>query len=239
MKNEKLWLKIQNFSLDETDANFTFSKRLARDNNWEIEFAKKVIEEYKKFIYLCCISDKPITPSDAVDQAWHLHLTYTKSYWIKLCRDTIEKKIHHNPTKGSSVEKDKFSNCYDTTFETYKSEFITEPPSLIWLNNYQRFKEINFKRISLDKFWLIKKPSKQLSLIIKLFTILFVIPLLFIRAKDSLSDSSGLIIILIIVIVIIALKSNNKNNNGCSSDDYDHFDDGCDSGCCGCSGCGD
>jgi hypothetical protein len=239
MKNKDLWIKIKNFKLDDTNSDFTFSKRLARDNNWSIEFAKKVIEEYKKFIYLCCVSNTSITPSDAVDQAWHLHLTYTKSYWIEFCNKTIGKQIHHNPTKGGNLEKDKFTKCYDTTFQIYELEFNQIPPDSIWLNNNKRFKEINFKRINTDKFWLIKKPSKRILLVSKLLTILIIIPLLFIRAKDSLAGSGALIIILIVVILIIAIKSNNKNNNGCSHDDYDHYDDGCDSGCSGCSGCGD
>lgn len=238
MKNEKLWIKIKNFNLDDENSDFPFSKRLARDNNWKIEFALKSILEYKKFIYLCCISEKQITPSDAVDQVWHLHLTYTKSYWKTLCKETLGKEIHHNPTKGGAVERSKFSNCYDFTFEIYKYEFKETPPYDIWLNNKKRFKEINFKRINIDEFWFIKKPSKQILLSTKLLIIVLIIPLLFIRAKDSLSDSSLIIIIMVVVIIIVTLKGkNNNNNNGCSYDDF--HDDGCDSGCSGCSGCGD
>ncbi|MBU3011054.1 hypothetical protein KO506_06545 [Polaribacter vadi] len=238
MKNEKLWIKIKNFNLDDESSDFPFSKRLARDNNWEIKFALKSILEYKKFIYLCCVSNKQITPSDAVDQVWHLHLTYTKSYWKTFCNETLGKEIHHNPTKGGTNEREKFSDCYDSTFEIYKSEFKETPPNSIWLNNKKRFKEVNFKRINIDSFWLIKKPSKQFLFAFKLLTILLIIPLLFIRAKDSLTDSSSIIIVLVVVIILITLKSkNNNNNNGCSYDDF--HDDGCDSGCSGCSGCGD
>ena len=192
-----------------------------------------MIEEYKKFIYLCCVSNNQITPSDAVDQVWHLHLTYTKSYWIKLCKETLGKEIHHNPTKGGKIEKEKFSNCYDATFDIYKTEFKVTPPNSIWLNNKKRFKEVNFKRINIDSFWLIIKPSKQFLFTSKLLIILLIVPLLFIRAKDSLSDSSSIIIILIVIIVIISIKNKKNNNNGCSYDD--HYDDGCS----GCSGCGD
>ncbi len=107
MKHQNLWDKIESFQLDDLNANFTFSKRLARDNGWTFTFSKKVIAEYKKFIYLCCISENPITPSDAVDQAWHLHLTYTKSYWKDFCSNTLNREIHHNPTKGGDSEQQK------------------------------------------------------------------------------------------------------------------------------------
>ncbi|WP_439131200.1 glycine-rich domain-containing protein [Polaribacter sp.] len=242
MKDEKLWIRIKNFNLDNNTSEFTFSKRLARDNNWKIEFTTKVIEEYKKFIYLCCISNQPITPSDAVDQAWHLHLTYTESYWKKLCGETIRKEIHHNPTKGGNLERDKFLKCYDSTFETYKLEFHQEPPSTIWLNNNKRFKEINFKRINLDRFWLIKKPSKEILLPIKIVLLLLFVSLIFIQAKSSDSSSGILfpiIMILFIIVLVIFGKNKNGRNDGCSYDDYNHYDDGCDSGCSGCSGCGD
>lgn len=79
MKDTALWKRIQTFALDVPHIKFPFSKRLARDNHWSHEFALAAIDEYKRFIYLCCISAEPITPSDAVDQVWHLHLTYTKS----------------------------------------------------------------------------------------------------------------------------------------------------------------
>src|SRR6185436_16480072 len=99
--NEKeLWDKISSFKIDDDGSSFRFSKRLARENGWTISYSGNVIEEYKKFIFLCCISKTGVTPSDQVDQAWHLHLTFTKSYWVDLCKNIISKEIHHNPTKG-------------------------------------------------------------------------------------------------------------------------------------------
>ncbi|GAA4338966.1 hypothetical protein GCM10023149_49350 [Mucilaginibacter gynuensis] len=95
-----LWQKIQSFQLDQPDADFSFSARLARENGWTAAYTHRVINEYKKFIFLCCVSEQGVTPSDPVDQAWHLHLTVTRSYWIDLCRDTLGSEIHHNPTKG-------------------------------------------------------------------------------------------------------------------------------------------
>ncbi len=241
MTNQKLWKKIKEFNLDEKDIDFTFSQRLARDNNWGLDFVNDVIIEYKKFIYLCCVSDQQITPSDSVDQAWHLHLTYTQSYWKKFCGETINKEIHHNPTKGGLEEKNKFSDCYDLTFEVYKSEFNNIPPDAIWLNNKRRFHEINFKRINTDSFWLIKKPSKNYISGFKLIIIGVLIPTLFIQAENS---SSAIYFFIIIAAIILFNFFNDRGNkkggdSGCS-DGCSHFDDsGCSSGCSGCGGCGD
>ena len=99
----QLWDKIVDFEFDEPGTVLTFNARLARENGWNNSYTGRVIEEYKKFIFLCCISPTQVTPSDPVDQAWHLHLTYTKSYWTNLCRGTLGMEIHHNPTKGGEA----------------------------------------------------------------------------------------------------------------------------------------
>ncbi|MEE1898493.1 hypothetical protein V1389_09110 [Flavobacterium rakeshii] len=98
---KELWDKISNFRLDDPDASFTFSARLARENGWTKEYTNSVIEEYRKFIFVCCVSKSSVTPSDPVNQVWHLHLTYTKSYWIDFCKNTLQREIHHKPTKDA------------------------------------------------------------------------------------------------------------------------------------------
>jgi hypothetical protein len=80
----ELYERILAFSLDKPDAQLTFSKRLARDNGWKLEYTQRVIEEYKKFAFLAVTAGHPITPSDQIDQVWHLHLSYTRSYWEEL-----------------------------------------------------------------------------------------------------------------------------------------------------------
>src|SRR6478735_1062085 len=114
IENE-LWMRIEQFELDEPGVAFKFSDRLARENGWTKAYAKRVIKEYKKFIFLCCISTHGVTPSDPVDQAWHLHLTYTRSYWIDLCKNTLNREIHHNPTKGGQKEAEKFDGFYTSS----------------------------------------------------------------------------------------------------------------------------
>ncbi len=134
-----LWTKISAFKLDDENSSFKFSTRLARDNGWTFSYAKAVIEEYKKFIFLCCINKTGTTPSDQVDQVWHLHLTYTESYWIDFCKNTLHKEIHHNPTKGGQKEAEKFDDYYSETLRLYKEKFQMEPPKNIWPDNVERF----------------------------------------------------------------------------------------------------
>lgn len=48
VQQAELYQRIQAFSLDDSDAHLSFSKRLARDNAWSAEYTQRVIDEYKK-----------------------------------------------------------------------------------------------------------------------------------------------------------------------------------------------
>ncbi len=157
-EQEVLWDKIRTFELDDPTVSLTFTDRLARENGWKLEYALRAVDEYKKFMFLLCVSDHPLTPSDQVDQVWHLHLLYTQSYWIDFCKDTINKPIHHGPTKGGTNENSKFTNWYEKTKQLYKSIFDYDTPDDLWPPSKIRFSEINFQRVNLDRNWVFKKP---------------------------------------------------------------------------------
>lgn len=126
-----LWKRIQAYQLDDPDAAFPFTQRLAQDNNWTHPFARRVIEEYKRFVYLCCISDAQLTPSDEVDQAWHLHLTYSRDYWGPF-QETLGRPLHHGPTRGGREQFETFKENYERTLTLYENEFGRRPPSSVW-----------------------------------------------------------------------------------------------------------
>lgn len=244
-----LYQAILAFSLDEPNCSFPFSKRLATENGWTGEFTQRVILEYKRFMYLCCISPEPVTPPDAVDQAWHLHLTYTRSYWVDFCQNTLPKPIHHHPTKGGNAEAQKFDHWYTRVQQLYLHHFGQLPPEDIWLPNQQRFTDIHFQRINLNRYWLIPKPAFKLSEKTWLLFIIAVAGTFSIQASNSVK---AFIVFGVFVLLIILLQKNKKNNNGgesvaggCGgSDNYladgSHNDISGDSGCgsSGCSGCG-
>ncbi|MDP2161393.1 MAG: hypothetical protein Q8K02_12990, partial [Flavobacterium sp.] len=95
MNNQQLqlWNEIKRFELDDPEISLSFTDRLARENGWSIDYSIRAIVEYKKFMFLMTIADHPLTPSDQVDQVWHLHLLYTQSYWEDFCEKIIKRKI--------------------------------------------------------------------------------------------------------------------------------------------------
>ena len=157
-EEQNLWFNIKRFEIDDYNSEFTFSQRLARENKWSYDYALRAIHEYKKFMFLVCISNHPLTPSDQVDQVWHLHLIYTESYWIEFCKKTINRIINHGPTKGGNHEKSKYNDWYSKTKDLYEAKFDSSPPDDLWPSSDIRFKEINFGRVNFHTNWVIPKP---------------------------------------------------------------------------------
>lgn len=161
-REQLLWSRICEFEIDDPDSDFTFSDRLARENDWPLEYALRTVYEYKKFMFLICTTDHPLTPSDQVDQVWHLHLIYTQSYWFDWCRDTLGRDVHHGPTKGGQSEKDKFKDWYAETKKRYETLFDETPPEDIWPSSEKRFGEIRFTRVNRHRNWIIPKLKLKL-----------------------------------------------------------------------------
>lgn len=158
MKDANLWNRIAACHPDAVEADFPFSKRLARDNGWSHGFALRVITEYQRFAYLSRLGSGMVTPSDEVDQAWHLHLTYTKHYWGPF-KDALGGPLHHMPTKGGADQNALFNDAYAKTLAHYRSEF-GEPPADIWPPASVRFgKAPHFQRLNTQDHWIIAKPK--------------------------------------------------------------------------------
>ncbi len=136
-----LWARLEAHTIGPPDASLTFADRLARENRWSVEHANCVIFEYKRFCYLARTSapGEQVTPSDAVDQAWHLHLTYSRDYWQVFCPKILGAELHHGPTAGGQVERARYYDQYAATLRAYEETFGEPPPSDIWPDAKRRF----------------------------------------------------------------------------------------------------
>jgi hypothetical protein len=156
--SDGLWDRIQAFSFDAGPAAFPFWSRLASENGWSLSFAARAISEYRRFLYLAVVAGHPVSPSDHVDQVWHLHLLYTESYWDRLCRDTLGRPLHHHPTTGGAAERAKFDDWYGRTLESYQRVFRDEAPADIWPGPEARAGDDRYQRVNAKRCWIIRKP---------------------------------------------------------------------------------
>lgn len=134
-----LWQALSAYEVGPLDADLPFNRRLARENGWTDAHAARVFEEYRRFLYLAVTAPHPVTPSDAVDQAWHLHLTYTRDYWGRLCPQVLGRALHHGPTKGGRTEGERFFEQYALTLRSYEAAFGPAPED-IWPDARRRLR---------------------------------------------------------------------------------------------------
>ena len=140
----------------------SFAMRLARENRWNIEFANRCIEEYKRFLYLAARAPHRVTPSDAVDQVWHQHLVYTENYWNDLCTNILPSPLHHGPTRGGKAERARHVDQYELTLETYQ-QYFGDPPIDIWPVAVERFRQsVAAVRVDSGKHWIVPNPMQWL-----------------------------------------------------------------------------
>ncbi|MGH1541396.1 MAG: glycine-rich domain-containing protein [Arenicella sp.] len=245
-KSKFIWEALQKLTFSEAGADLTFAQRLARENGWTQEYAERSIQEYKRFIYLIAIGDQPMTPSDQVDQVWHLHLTYTRSYWHEMCRDILGFELHHGPTKGGKQQASLFFEQYTMTLGSYQKVFGEQAPADIWPSAKQRFKNADqFLRVNKAKKWVLPKPklsavalfaAMPLTLAACSTTDFFLWDIISkMEPAEQLFLAIGVLVI-ILGSIYTKIYGVNGKGGGCGGGG----DIGCSdtSGCSGCGGCG-
>jgi hypothetical protein len=133
-----VWALLSPYIIGPDDAALSFAARLARENGWSVAYAERVIGEYKKFCFLAVTGETEVTPSDSVDQVWHLHLTYSRDYWERFCPEILGRPLHHGPTAGGAGERGRFFDQYAETLKRYERVFGEAPPADIWPGGARR-----------------------------------------------------------------------------------------------------
>lgn len=135
-----------------------FTARLAMEQGWTRDFARQAIEEYRRFCFIACVANHPVTPSEQVDAVWHLHLLYTRDYWGHFCPNVLKRDFHHGPTLGGLAEENRFYHQYAATLASYQ-EFFGPPPEQFWPAAKIRFRpSIHSRWVYLPENWVIPKP---------------------------------------------------------------------------------
>lgn len=151
--------RIEQHRLDDDEAELPFSVRLAQENGWQYDYALNVIAEYRRFVYLACIASGEVTPSDEVDQVWHLHLAYSRDYWLNFCQKVLNQPLHHGPTRGGDAEEARYKANYERTLKLYRDVLGEAPPPDIWPPAAIRFAPAQNVRVNRALFAVKPKPN--------------------------------------------------------------------------------
>jgi uncharacterized membrane protein YgcG len=234
-----MWRGLEGMRIEPPGAALSFVERLGADNGWDECFAESVYRQYLRFLYLSATSQTPLTPSDAVDQAWHLHLAYSRHYWDVLCGEILRRPFHHGPTAGGRDESAKYRAQYDDTLERYRAVFGEEPPADIWPPVSRRFAARGV-RVDRTEAWVVPKRVTRAAAALAGATAVTAA-----CSADGLGGVERLLVLLILVVLGLALlhqflpgSRRRRKDGGCSgySGDSDGGGDGDGGGCGGCGG---
>lgn len=124
--------RVHAFVTGDEERPLAFAQRLMEHTGWPALHTLRVIEEYRRFLVVAAVGEHPVSPSKAVDEAWHLHLLFTRNYWLGLCAGVLGRALHHDPDTGREGQADLYRNWYRRTLETYAKVYGERPPSDIW-----------------------------------------------------------------------------------------------------------
>lgn len=237
--------RLDAFQIDDPEASFPFSARLARENGWSRCYTLRVIEEYKRFVYLAMTAGHPVTPSPDVDEAWHLHLTYTRSYWERFVPQVLGRALHHEPTRGGSAERANFVDWYARTLESYRAAFGAEPPAEIWPAPAPRFgRSARTRHVSTAIHRVIAGPRRWTAAALAAASLLLLAGCTLAEVWGAVWPILGALVFGCVLVALGILRGGTYGRGGRgtgasplhSGDSTDSGNSGA-SGCSGCGGC--
>ncbi len=156
---QALYQGIQALPFDEPAAARSMAQRLAQEHRWSPEYVQRVMAEYKRFLFLAMVAGHVVTPSEDVDEVWHLHMLYSREYWNGLCKEVLGRPLHHAPSRGGYAEQRKYRMHYRETLASYRAWFGECPSADIWPAPEVRFcADARWVRIDASRYWLLPRP---------------------------------------------------------------------------------
>lgn len=189
-ERRELWRRLSEHDFGTAGCDLDFATRLAREHGWTADYARGAIEEYRRFCFLSIAAGHMVTPSDAVDEVWHLHLTYTHDYWDRYCPDVLGARLHHEPTRGGRAEAGKHRDQYARTLAAYQAWFGA-PPEAYWPHVSRAFGAGSaYRRVDLNQAFVLSRPRlpslRQWGYAAAALALLAVAPLLHAQALGPL-----------------------------------------------------
>lgn len=122
---------LSDMPIEPPEAGTRFELALALKLGWNVGFSERVTREYRRFLYLAATAGFEVTPSQYVDEAWHLHLA-SPHYRDVLCNRILGRPLEHRPGDGTPEDDARCARQYEETLALYERVFKEPAPSEIW-----------------------------------------------------------------------------------------------------------
>ncbi|MEM9851682.1 MAG: hypothetical protein AAF761_06770 [Pseudomonadota bacterium] len=134
--NPGLWNRLANHRFDADKGTRPFSEKLRQNEGWSAADTERVLEEYRRFLYLARARGVDPVPPGPIDAAWKMHLSYTRNYWDNLVPDVLRRPLHRHAMATGDPDRRKSAFAALTT--AYEAEFSAVPSADIWVDPGQR-----------------------------------------------------------------------------------------------------
>lgn len=125
------WHVLKSYPLGGTEHEL-FLDQLEEDLGWDSLTCLRTILEYKKFLYLNCITTKTVVPSDKVSEIWQQHFSFEADYQEAVCTRILNQEIDNTPSMQRQLSIQYLKNEYWHTLYLYEKTFEVAPPTDIW-----------------------------------------------------------------------------------------------------------
>ena len=126
---DPLWLKLNMMNAQGMQAFAPMMQMMEQQMGASTEMAQRVIEEYRKFLFLAMRAGHQVIPPGIINDVWMMHLQQAQNYW-----ETLGEMITERPVAQGLDAKSfqSMSDAWAATLQSYEKIFGTSPPMDIW-----------------------------------------------------------------------------------------------------------
>ena len=126
---DPLWLKLNMMNAEGLQAFAPVMKMMEQQMGSSAEMANRVIEEYRKFLFLAMRAGHQVIPPGPINDVWMTHLQTAQNFW-----ENLGQMITERPVAGGMDAKAMggMGDAWAATLKSYEVIFGTKPPMDIW-----------------------------------------------------------------------------------------------------------
>ena len=126
---DPLWLKLNVMGMQGAQNLAPVMEMMQKQMGWTSEMAQRVIEEYRKFLFLAMRAGHQVIPPGVINDVWMQHMQNAQNYW-----EQLGQMITAKPVAGGFDAKSftAMADPWAATLQSYEKIFGMKPPMDIW-----------------------------------------------------------------------------------------------------------